>query len=67
MALANKVLNKFKSYSMNSWTDEHFVKFHDPPSAGYNVVTFKDGNVERPRGFLSYSASGTVTVMNMRQ
>uniref|UniRef100_A0A3Q3WYC2 Transferrin receptor protein 1 n=1 Tax=Mola mola TaxID=94237 RepID=A0A3Q3WYC2_MOLML len=61
VALANKVLNKFKSYSMNTWTDEHFVKFHDPPTDGYNIVTFKNGSAEHPRGFLSYSATGKVT------
>lgn len=63
-ALANKVFKKFNGYGMNSWTDEHFVKVQDPPASGFNKFVFKNGNEERPVGFLSYSAIGTVTVMN---
>lgn len=62
-ALGNKVLGKFREYGMNNWNDEHFVKVHDAPVSGYNKFTFKSGNEERPAGFLSYSANGTVTVM----
>ncbi|XP_071346594.1 transferrin receptor protein 1-like [Trachinotus anak] len=59
--LANKVVKKLKEYGMNTWTDEHFVKVQDPPASGSNRVVFKNGKEERPNGFLSYSASGTVT------
>ncbi|XP_074506637.1 transferrin receptor protein 1-like [Sebastes fasciatus] len=60
-ALANKVIQKFKEYGMKSWTDEHFVKVDDPPASGSNSFVFKSGREERPEGFLSYSANGTVT------
>ncbi|XP_031694592.1 transferrin receptor 1a [Anarrhichthys ocellatus] len=60
-SLANKVLNKFKEYGMKTWTDEHFVKVQDPPASGSNRFVFKNGRDERPEGFLSYSANGTVT------
>ncbi|KAM6920595.1 transferrin receptor protein 1-like [Lycodopsis pacificus] len=59
-SLANKVLNKFKEYGMKTWTDEHFVKVKDPPASGSNRFVFKNGRDERPEGFLSYSANGTV-------
>ncbi|CAF97624.1 unnamed protein product, partial [Tetraodon nigroviridis] len=58
--LANKVLSKFKDYGMKTWSDEHFVKVQDPPRSGFNSIVFKDGNEERPSGFLSYSACGRV-------
>ncbi|XP_073347503.1 transferrin receptor protein 1-like [Pagrus major] len=58
-ALANKVINKFKTYGMDTWSDEHFVKVQDPPASGYNTFVFK-GNEQRPTGFLSYSATGKV-------
>lgn len=60
--LANKLFSKFKDYGMKSWTDDHYVKVQDPPLSGYNRVVFKNGNEERPTGFLSYSACGSVTV-----
>ncbi|XP_037643424.1 transferrin receptor protein 1-like isoform X2 [Sebastes umbrosus] len=60
-ALANKVIQKFKEYGMKYWTDEHFVKVDDPPASGSNSFVFKSGREERPEGFLSYSANGTVT------
>ncbi|KAG7227304.1 hypothetical protein INR49_000308, partial [Caranx melampygus] len=59
--LANKVNNRFKEYGMNTWTDEHFVRVQDPPASGSNRVVFKNGLEDRPTGFLSYSANGTVT------
>ncbi|KAM9350106.1 transferrin receptor 1a [Symphorus nematophorus] len=59
-SLGNKVLEKFKQYGMNTWTDEHFVKVQDPPASGSTKVVYK-GKEERPSGFLSYSASGAVT------
>ncbi|XP_028284343.1 transferrin receptor protein 1-like [Parambassis ranga] len=59
--LGNKVLEKFKSYSMKTWTDEHFVKVQDPPASAYNRFTFKNDPEEHPSGFLSYSATGRVT------
>ncbi|XP_070830659.1 transferrin receptor protein 1-like [Chaetodon trifascialis] len=57
--LGNQVLSKFKEYGMNTWTDEHFVKVQDPPVSGFNKFVF-NGVEERPTGFLSYSANGTV-------
>ncbi|XP_013768555.1 transferrin receptor protein 1-like [Pundamilia nyererei] len=57
--LGNKVITKFKEYSMKTWTDEHFVKVQDPPASGYNRIVFKNESEEHPTGFLSYSASGT--------
>lgn len=50
---------------MKSWTDEHFVKVQDPPVSGYNKIVFKNGKEERPSGFLSYSACGTVSVRSL--
>lgn len=60
--LGNKVLKKFKDYSMNPWTDEHFVKVQDPPASGTNKIVFK-GQEYGLAGFLSYSANGRVTVI----
>ncbi|KAG8013948.1 Transferrin receptor protein 1 [Nibea albiflora] len=60
-SLGNKVLTRFIEYDMKTWTDEHFVKVQDPPASGYNKFVFKNGNEERPDGFLSYSANGNVT------
>lgn len=62
-SLANRVLQRFKDYGMKAWTDEHFIKVHNPPAAGYNTFVFKNES-ERPRGFLSYSAVGSVQVGN---
>ncbi|TKS80198.1 Transferrin receptor protein 1 [Collichthys lucidus] len=59
-SLGNKVLNRFKEYGMNSWTDEHFVKVQDPPASGYNKFVYKNGSEERLDGFLSYSGNGAV-------
>lgn len=42
------------------------MKVQDPPLSGYNRIVFRDGNEERPTGFLSYSARGTVTVRNLQ-
>ncbi|KAM3866059.1 transferrin receptor protein 1-like [Diretmus argenteus] len=58
--LGNKILKRFKEYSMTTWTDDHFVKVHDPPVSGTNKVVFK-GKEEQPSGFLSYSAIGKAT------
>lgn len=58
--LGNKVLKKFKEYGMGTWTDEHFVKVQDLLTL--NKVTFK-GDVVDLEGYLSYSVSGTVTVI----
>lgn len=60
--LGDKVFQKFKEFGMKSWTDEHFIKVQDSPVSGFNKVVYKDGPEERPRGFLSYSRSGSVTV-----
>lgn len=47
---------------MNTWTDEHFIKVQDAPAAGANRFVFK-GSAEYSKGFLSYSANGTATVI----
>ncbi|XP_035993854.1 transferrin receptor protein 1 [Fundulus heteroclitus] len=60
-SLGNKVLQRFKGYGMNTWTDEHFIKVQDPPSSGSNRVVFKNTLQEFPKGFLSYSNTGSVT------
>lgn len=49
---------------MKVWTDEHFIKVHDPPADGYNRIVFKNMSEERPKGFLSYSSIGSVEVGN---
>ncbi|XP_030220259.1 transferrin receptor protein 1 [Gadus morhua] len=59
-ALANKVLSRFKAYSMHPWSDEHFVRVQEPDARKPNQVTFK-GVTEKQTGFLSYSATGNVT------
>ncbi|XP_024129054.1 transferrin receptor protein 1 [Oryzias melastigma] len=59
--LANKVIDYFNLYGMTTWTDEHFVKVHDPPASGFNRIRYKDGAEESPKGYLSYSANGSVT------
>ncbi|KAI4904695.1 hypothetical protein NFI96_027265 [Prochilodus magdalenae] len=56
--LANKLMRRFKDYGMNPWTDEHFIRVQDPPTSGFNKVTFKDQEFTES-GFLSYSATGT--------
>ncbi|MEQ2249176.1 hypothetical protein ILYODFUR_026659 [Ilyodon furcidens] len=59
--LGNRVLERFKEYGMNTWTDEHFIKVQDPPTSGYNKIVFRNMSEERPKGFLSYSGNGSVT------
>ncbi|KAK1879251.1 Transferrin receptor protein 1 [Dissostichus eleginoides] len=58
--LGQNVVKRFREYGMNTWTDEHFVKVQDPPASGSNSFSYK-GKQERPTGFLSYSANGTIT------
>ncbi|KAM4728636.1 transferrin receptor protein 1-like [Anableps anableps] len=60
-SLGNKVLQKFKVCDLKTWTDEHFIKVQDPPTAGYNKIVFKNVSEERPKGFLSYSYIGSAT------
>uniref|UniRef100_A0AAR2IVT3 Transferrin receptor protein 1 n=1 Tax=Pygocentrus nattereri TaxID=42514 RepID=A0AAR2IVT3_PYGNA len=57
-ALANKLMGRFKSYGMNPWTDEHFVRVQDRPTSGTNKVTFQNKTYAES-GFLSYSATGS--------
>ena len=59
--LANKVLSRFKAYSMQPWTDEHFVKVQEPNAHKPNQITF-NGTTHSQAGFLSYSATGDVSV-----
>ncbi|XP_068604482.1 transferrin receptor 1a isoform X2 [Brachionichthys hirsutus] len=59
--LANKVIKKLAESGMKTWTDQHFVKVQVPPASGSNKIKFKDQSEERPEGFLSYSATGTVS------
>jgi hypothetical protein len=46
---------------MHPWSDEHFVRVQEPDARKPNQVTFK-GVTEKQTGFLSYSATGNVTV-----
>ncbi|XP_042353410.1 transferrin receptor protein 1-like isoform X2 [Plectropomus leopardus] len=59
--LANKVMKKFNDYGMSTWTDEHYVKVQDAPASGFNRIKFKNETSKNLEGFLSYSATGTVT------
>ncbi|KAM9844896.1 transferrin receptor protein 1-like isoform 2-T2 [Aulostomus maculatus] len=59
--LGNKVIKRFKEYSMKSWSDEHFIKVQDRPASGYNSYVFKNQKKQLLDGFLSYSATGKVT------
>lgn len=61
-ALVNKIQKSFITYGLTTWNDKHFVKVQDPPALGYNKFVFKNASKEeRPRSFLSYSASKNVT------
>lgn len=57
--LANKIMGKFKTLGMNPWTDEHYVKVHDP-GASNNRVLFRNNVVGTTEGYLAYSAIKTV-------
>ncbi|XP_051554932.1 transferrin receptor protein 1-like [Myxocyprinus asiaticus] len=57
-ALANKIMGKFKALGMSPWTDEHYVKVHDPGLN--NRVLFRDNVVGKTEGYLAYSAIGRV-------
>ncbi|MEQ2175049.1 hypothetical protein GOODEAATRI_014250 [Goodea atripinnis] len=57
------VLQRFKEYGMNTWTDEHFIKVQDPPTSGYNKIVFRNMSEERQKGFLSYSGNGSGAVL----
>lgn len=48
---------------MKPWTDEHYVKVHDPPASG-NRFIFKGQAEQRPQGILAYSGTGNVTVIH---
>ncbi|XP_026062139.1 transferrin receptor 1a [Carassius auratus] len=54
-ALANKIMGKFKTYGMSTWTDEHYVKIHEPGSSN-NRVLFRGNVVGTTEGYLAYSA-----------
>ncbi|XP_038134815.1 transferrin receptor 1a [Cyprinodon tularosa] len=58
--LGNRVLQRFKEYGMKTWTDEHFIKVQEAPTSGYNRIIFKQTSEDRPKGFLSYSKTGSV-------
>lgn len=58
-ALANNIMGKFKSFGMNPWTDEHFVKI-DLPGASGNKVQFRGNTIGSNEGYLAYSAAKTV-------
>lgn len=62
--LGIKVYQKFKESGMKTWTDEHYVKVQDGPVSGSNRIVFKNLPAEYPKGFLSYSATGSVNVSN---
>nr|XP_006637845.1 PREDICTED: transferrin receptor protein 1 [Lepisosteus oculatus]XP_015216756.1 PREDICTED: transferrin receptor protein 1 [Lepisosteus oculatus] len=61
--LAISVYEKFKSYDMKPWTDEHFVKVQVGSSE--NKVTYvgsgdREETIASPTGYLAYSATGEV-------
>ncbi|MBN3298508.1 TFR1 protein, partial [Amia calva] len=59
--LASTAFNKFKSYGMNPWIDEHFIKVQTLHSTKSNKVTIGDTEIyTSQKGYLSYSATGTV-------
>ncbi|XP_061093887.1 transferrin receptor protein 1-like [Conger conger] len=57
--LANIVHQAFETYDMSPWNDEHFVKIQIPPSDSSNEVLFGEEQIGIPKGYLSYSATGT--------
>uniref|UniRef100_A0A8C1RJ02 Transferrin receptor protein 1 n=1 Tax=Cyprinus carpio TaxID=7962 RepID=A0A8C1RJ02_CYPCA len=57
-ALANKIMGKFKTFGMSTWTDEHYVKIHEPGSSN-NRVLFRGNIVGTTEGYLAYSALKT--------
>uniref|UniRef100_A0A8C1X0L8 Transferrin receptor protein 1 n=1 Tax=Cyprinus carpio TaxID=7962 RepID=A0A8C1X0L8_CYPCA len=57
-ALANKIMGKFKTFGMSTWTDEHYVKIHEPGSSN-NRVLFRGNVVGTTEGYLAYSALKT--------
>uniref|UniRef100_A0A672S0I0 Transferrin receptor protein 1 n=1 Tax=Sinocyclocheilus grahami TaxID=75366 RepID=A0A672S0I0_SINGR len=57
-ALANKIMGKFKTFGMSTWTDEHYVKIHEPGSSN-NRVLFRGNIVGTTEGYLAYSAVKT--------
>ncbi|XP_052466070.1 transferrin receptor protein 1-like isoform X1 [Carassius gibelio] len=57
-ALANKIMGKFKTFGMSTWTDEHYVKVHEPGSSN-NRVLFRGNVVGKTEGYLAYSAVKT--------
>lgn len=58
-ALANNIMGKFKTFGMKTWTDEHYVKVHEPGSSN-NRVLFRGNIVGTTEGYLAYSALKTV-------
>uniref|UniRef100_A0A672NX80 Transferrin receptor protein 1 n=1 Tax=Sinocyclocheilus grahami TaxID=75366 RepID=A0A672NX80_SINGR len=58
-ALANKIMGKFKTFGMSTWTDEHYVNIHEPGSSN-NQVLFRGNVVGTTEGYLAYSAIKTV-------
>uniref|UniRef100_A0A672NWF9 Transferrin receptor protein 1 n=1 Tax=Sinocyclocheilus grahami TaxID=75366 RepID=A0A672NWF9_SINGR len=60
-ALANKIMGKFKTFGMSTWTDEHYVNIHEPGSSN-NQVLFRGNVVGTTEGYLAYSAIKTVQV-----
>lgn len=57
-ALANKIMGKFRTFGMTTWTDEHYVKVQDRGTS--NKVLFRDNAVGTTKGYLAYSAVATV-------
>uniref|UniRef100_A0A673JSC6 Transferrin receptor protein 1 n=1 Tax=Sinocyclocheilus rhinocerous TaxID=307959 RepID=A0A673JSC6_9TELE len=57
-ALANKIMGKFKTFGMSTWTDEHYVNVHEPGSSN-NQVLFRGNVVGTTEGYLAYSALKT--------
>ncbi|TUX35876.1 Mitogen-activated protein kinase kinase kinase 15 [Bagarius yarrelli] len=56
-SLAQKVLEKFRTLEMDQWLDVHYVKLQT--SSSENEVLMESQKIESPKGYLSYSATGT--------
>ncbi|XP_062337094.1 transferrin receptor 1a [Osmerus eperlanus] len=60
-ALGNRVLQRFRSAGLVTWTDEHFVTLQQLPEGATNRLAFKGRELGTPSGFLAYSRPGNVT------
>ncbi|KAJ8278089.1 hypothetical protein GJAV_G00083700 [Gymnothorax javanicus] len=57
--LSSIVNEAFKTYEMDPWQDEHYVKVQILPSDSSNKVRFGQDEIGTTKGYLAYSATGT--------